>query len=372
MSDYYDELKQKNPIEDVARGLIPGRITHEADGKLYVDCPHHDSQSGTSLIIDTVEGVWYCHACGDGGDEVHMVEFVMTGQVTKGSPTSQSHIDARNWLAERCGMPPMESNLSPEDLAQLAEERKQNESAFRALDLVTEECVNELQGNADVKGWIKNQYGLSGETLRQHRIGYFSSSVGSKIIQVIKTDEDQELLLSTGLFFLAKTDQIFPIFKSHIIFPHIQNGEVKYMAGRRTPWTPDTVFEKDKFKKLMCRNKGRSYVAAGIKNIPYGLDNYKGKGDLIIAEGYGDCLKAYQAGYAAISPATTHFSKSQIEPMVPYLKRCDGTIYIILDNEISQAGSRGALKIAETLADAGIINVKIAEIPLGEQQDYSS
>ena len=81
--EYY-RLVTEMDIGEVARELLPGRITQETGQRLMCDCPNHQSQSRLSLHVMLDKQGWYCFGCGVGGDVLQLVEFIQTGSVTAG------------------------------------------------------------------------------------------------------------------------------------------------------------------------------------------------------------------------------------------------------------------------------------------------
>ena len=61
-------------------------------------------------------------------------------------------------------------------------------------------------------------------------------------------------LAATSAFRPTAQDGLFPFFEGRIVFPYWSRGNVVFMIGRRTPWTPDQEWEKSKYKKLAVRN----------------------------------------------------------------------------------------------------------------------
>ena len=61
--EYY-RLVTEMDIGDVARELLPGRITQETGQRLMCDCPNHQSQSRLSLHVMLDKQGWYCFGCG--------------------------------------------------------------------------------------------------------------------------------------------------------------------------------------------------------------------------------------------------------------------------------------------------------------------
>jgi len=83
VKDYYRQITEVD-IGEIARELLGARLTHEGARLIEADCPHHKSQSRRSLHIMLDKQGWYCFGCGVGGDVLQLVEFVRSGQVTRG------------------------------------------------------------------------------------------------------------------------------------------------------------------------------------------------------------------------------------------------------------------------------------------------
>ncbi len=82
--NYYEDLIESSDIGEIARELIPDRITDETYDKLFCDCPNHAGISKTSLHMDVNKQLWHCWGCNQGGDVIQLVEFIQSGQVSKG------------------------------------------------------------------------------------------------------------------------------------------------------------------------------------------------------------------------------------------------------------------------------------------------
>ncbi len=106
VKDYYRRITEID-IGTVARELLGSRVVHESDRLLQCDCPNHKSQSHRSLHVMLDKQGWYCFGCGVGGDVLQLVEFIQTGQVTRGQsgPMPESHRNARDFLAAKAGLP---------------------------------------------------------------------------------------------------------------------------------------------------------------------------------------------------------------------------------------------------------------------------
>jgi predicted P-loop ATPase len=141
------------------------------------------------------------------------------------------------------------------------------------------------------------------------------------------------------------------------------------MIGRHTPWTPEFAWEKAKYKKLSVRNdRSNSHVAPCIQNdVLYNEDVFLSRPErVVITEGVTDCISLIEHGIPSVSPVTLQIRDADWERLLPKLRGVK-TVYICQDNEVSEAGLRGAMKTARILAGHGIAT-RVAALPLGEKQ----
>jgi len=79
-----------------------------------------------------------------------------------------------------------------------------------------------------------------------------------------------------------------------------------------------------------------------------------------------DCLALMQLGLPTVSPVTVRIRAADWERLIPKLRGVE-TVYICQDNELSQAGLKGALQTARTLAEHKI-DTRLVTLPLSETQ----
>ncbi len=368
---YYRQVTDID-IGEIARELLAGRVTQESRQTLYCDCPNHRSQSHRSLHIWLDKQGWYCHACGVGGDVLQLVEFVNHGLVTRGQsgPMPDSHRQARDFLAGHLGLPPL-SKLASENPEKAEEAYRLTLRVREALTALADLYHQRLVANAEVLGWFRSKYGIGEETIARLKIGLadnFEPSVARALMDGpggFKLGE----LTATSAFRPTAQDGITPFFDGRIVFPYWSRGQVVFMIGRRTPWTPDVEWEKSKYKKLAVRNdRDHKYIAPCIRNdVLYNEDVLLTRPErVIITEGVTDCISLMEHGFPAVSPVTVQIREADWERLLPKLRGVK-TVFVCQDNEVSDAGMQGALKTARILADHGIAT-RVAVLPLGEKQ----
>jgi len=370
--EYYRLITELD-IGEVARQLLQGRIIQETSQRLMCDCPNHQSQSHRSLHVMLDKQGWYCFGCGVGGDVLQLVEFIRSATVTAGQtgPMPDSHRQARDFLAEKAGLPP----LSRYGLTQEGLERTEADRAFEvrvkdALTALARLYNTRLKESPQVLEWLKSKYAISDETIDDLLIGYADNAPG--VVAVLTTGDDafsKRELASTGAFRPTSQDGLNPFFEHRIIFPYWSRGRVVFMIGRKSPWTPEAGWEQGKYKKLPIHDEHqRPYIGRFINNaVLYNEDCLLAKpGRVIITEGVTDCISLMQQGLPALSPVTVRIRGADWERLIPKLRGVE-TVYNCQDNEISQAGLKGALQTARTLAEHKI-DTRLVILPLPEAQ----
>ena len=368
---YYRQITEVD-IGEIARELLSGRITQESRQTLYCDCPNHRSQSQRSLNISLDKQNWFCHACTIGGDVLQLVEFIHDGVVTRGQSGSMpdSHRRARDFLAARGGLPPL-SKFGSGKPEETEEAYKLTLRVREALTALADLYHQRLADNPEVLGWFRSKYGISEETAARLKIGYADNSEPSAARTLMDGPGafTKGELAATSAFRPTPQDGIIPFFDGRIVFPYWSRGHVAFLIGRRTPWTPDHEWEKSKYKKLAVRNgRNNEHVAACIRNdVLYNEDVFLTRPErVIITEGVTDCISLMEHGFPVVSPVTVQIREADWERLLPKLAGVK-TVYICQDNEISEAGTQGALKTARILAEHGI-TTRVAVLPLGEKQ----
>ena len=233
--EYYRHVTEMD-IGDVARELLPGRITQETGQRLMCDCPNHQSQSRLSLHVMLDKQGWYCFGCGVGGDVLQLVEFIQTGSVTAGQsgPMPDSHRQARDYLAKKAGLPPLSRyGLSQERLAQTEADRAFELRVKDALTSLARLYHARLKESPEVLDWLKSKYALSEETIDDLLIGYADNASGA--VAQLTGGEDgfsKRELAATGAFRPTNQDGLTPFFERRIVFPYWSRGRVVFMIGR--------------------------------------------------------------------------------------------------------------------------------------------
>jgi len=368
---YYDTLTAVD-IGGIAQDLLGERITTRGARTWQVDCPRHASISHASLHIWLDKQGWYCHGCGVGGDVLQLVEFVQSGTVTRGvsGRMPDSHRAARDWLAAKAGLTPLaHCGLSPEEIVRLEEQRTLALRAWECLTAVTTLYHERLLASPAAMDWLRQQYAFGPEVITDFRIGLAANDgmVDALVAQGFTLRD----LYASGAFrpHPQHDDLALPVFDGRIVFPYLSRGNTVYMIARKSPWTPAGEHERHKYKKLPVHDaKERPYIAEAINNgVLFNEDVLTTRPEcVVITEGVTDCITLIHQGFAAISPVTVQIRQADWEHLIPRLARIP-EVMLCQDNEISEAGWKGALRTAHQLTLAKL-RTRVAVLPLDPPQ----
>lgn len=379
-STYYKRLREIS-IGDVAQRLLKDRITHDpGDGEEIVcDCPNHSSNSKKSLTITPREQRWYCFGCSEGGDVLQLVEFIQSGCVTKNrtGDMPESHRKARDTLGAMIGLPPLSTyGLTSGQQTKLERDQMAALRVLECLTAVADYYHNKLNRSPEVLYWFTDHYKLSIETIDRFKIGYADNAPWTDEKSIDHPGLVQHLLdlgytdteiKATGAFYIDSQDRPNPAFRKRITFPYSHHGRVHYMIARRTQWSD--IKDSHKYRKLQIYNEHNcKYVNPVIQNaLLFNEDLLNSKPDtVIITEGITDCLSGLQNNLPCISPVTTSIRKADWPRILPKLSSCR-EVYLVGDNEVSQAGLNGSLRTHAKLSQHHI-DSRIVILPLTDEQ----
>jgi hypothetical protein len=368
--DYYARITAID-IGQVARELLADRLTVDRGPVLRFDCPHHASQSKASLIVDTETQAFWCKGCDAGGDVLHLVEFVQSGQVTshRRGAMPESHRRARDTLASLQDLPPLsESSLSPEEQKKAEELRREADAVFSVLTDLAAFYHRKLLDRPDVLEWLAERYAIGEASVERLHIGFADNEGLFDGYLHGEKGHPWTAITASGCAVVSSRQELYPFFRGRIIFPYWKQGRVVYLIGRKTPWTPDNRYETAKYKKLPTHSARRDYISPAVRNdVFYNEDCLvTERGEVVITEGVTDCIALAERGIACISPVTVTFRDQDHEKLLSLVKHVERVV-ICQDNEVSGVGLAGALKTAKSLSRGGV-DVQLLELPLGERQ----
>lgn len=339
MSRYYDEkviygIQSRLNIVDV----ISETVNLSRRGSHYWGiCPFHEEKT-PSLCVTPEKNMFYCFGCHAGGD---MFSFVMKRD-------GVSFREAVEALASKAGI--------EIDYTARNNQHDIKEKVVEVNKAAAEFYHRFLLNSAEAKKYLDKR-GIKPETWKAFQLGYAPGNWDSLKDYLFKKGFSGEYVRLSGLIKRSKEKSgFYDMFRNRIMFPiYYYNGDVVGFGGRVLDGslpkyinTPETrIFSK--------------------RHVLYGLfqarDTIRQNNEVIIVEGYMDCIKLHQAGIKnTVASLGTAFTREQAQ----LLRRYTENVVIIYDGD--EAGQREALRAGETLAAEGF-KTYVLVLPDGKDPD---
>lgn len=120
--------------------------------------------------------------------------------------------------------------------------------------------------------------------------------------------------------------------------------------------------------KYLKQTIDRGWVNRDVITEPiFGTSTVHETKPLIVTEGITDALMAHQHGFPCVTPATTSFKKKHYEKLCELAARAS-TVYVVNDNEETNAGINGALRTAVVIKNDGH-DVFVGELPRPSERE---
>jgi DNA primase len=364
---FCESVKDKTDIVELVQEL--GGKPKPAGRHQMVCCSPLRSEKDPSFRIYVAQNSWYDFGAQKGGDVIDLVKAVEGVEFN----------DAIDILAKRVGME-WKSNGSGKRLDEETEKAMVRYVERRWVEKLSTDAATYYHSKLTpkIRAWLKKYYGFDDDIIDRQRIGWAD---GSLLEHMHRTCGHQIAdLLKTGLFIRTQGGKIIEHHELRVTFPYWRGDAAPYMISRRIDGvTPDTSYQKSKYKKTLVKSDNHPYVSRHVRNdILYGEDSTKRhQRILIITEGVTDAITAIYCGWAVISPVTVRFKADDIERVLKLSGNAD-IIVIINDNEMPRAHDRtgkmiqpgfdGAEDMAKVLFEAGR-DVRIGILPRPETED---
>ncbi len=339
MNSPVEEIKSRIDIVE----LIQSYIRLQKSGINYrAVCPFHTEKT-PSFFISPSRQIWHCFGgCGEGGD---IFKFVMKIE-------GLDFPEALRLLAQRAGV-----ILKREDPT-IRSERN------RLYDLC-EEAAQIFEKNLSltpvVQIYLKNR-GVKDETKKEFRLGFAPQSWDFLLKALGQKGFKKEEVEKAGLAIKSEDGSShYDRFRSRIMFPITDSNERVIGFGGRIfeiKNDPRSVTNEAKYVNIpntLIYDKSRAlYGFAKAKN------EIRATNQVIVVEGYMDCLMSHQAGVKnTIAVSGTSLTSEQLQS----LRRLCETIISSFDTD---AAGESATKRSLALAAQFDFERKIVTIPSGK------
>jgi DNA primase len=317
--NFLDELRARTPLPP----LIGRKVKLTRNGRQWKGCcPFHNEKTPSFYVYDDH---YHCFGCGQHGDAIG---FTMQ---TEGLPFRE----AVERLAHEAGLEvPKES---PRQAAREAKARTLHDVLAAAAEVMQRQ-LHSPEGREGLD-YLRRR-GLTDETIARFGLGWSGAGRGALAAELKLLGIEPRQLAEAGLLKPAEGREgaYNDFFYNRVMFPIrdrrgrivsfggriLGDGQPKYLNG------PET----DVFSK---------------RRTLYGLDMareavFRGKAELIVAEGYMDVIALHQAGFeGAVAPLGTALTPEQMEEIWKV------TPAPILCLDADAAGIRAAARTAEMI-----------------------
>ncbi|MBS0208800.1 MAG: DNA primase [Planctomycetes bacterium] len=335
--DAKQQVREAVDIVDLVGDYLP--LRREGSGYKAL-CPWHND-SRPSLQVNPTRQSFRCWVCDIGGD---VFSFIMRME-------GVSFPEALQMLADRAGISinTRSSNPQGDDLKRLY---------FRAMAWAEQQYHDYLLKSSDAQ--VARDYlldrGLTSETIAKYRLGFAPEQWSWLAEQAHETPFNAKVLEAVGLVSPRQSGSgYYDRFRGRVLFPiRDPQGRPVALGGRVVPGTASA----DNPAKYVNSPETPLFSKSSLL---YGLDSAKDalsqSRQVLVMEGYTDCLIARQFGFAnAVAVLGTALGERHLR----LLKRFVDRVYLVLDGD--EAGRRRADQVLELFV-AEQMDVRILTLP---------
>ncbi|ANE33325.1 DNA primase [Campylobacter hyointestinalis] len=309
-SSSIENLKAIIDISDVIGSYIPLK---KSGGNFVCVCPFHNDKN-PSMSVSPSKGIFHCFACKAGGDAI---KFIMDYE-------KLSYPEAVEKLA----------NMYNFTLT-YTQEQNSHKIDKKVLENLNLHYKSLLYKNQEALNYLYNR-GINDAMIEIWELGWASENQNT--LNLLQNENiDKEAALQTGAI-KQNEHGIYASFINRITFPIYNHlGNLVGFGGRTISGNPAKYV-----------NSPQSQIFDKSRLL-YGYDKAKNeiykKGEIIICEGYMDCIMLHKAGF---NNAVAVLGVALTDKHIPLLKR--GDIKVVLSFDSDDAGRGAAFKSARLLA----------------------
>jgi DNA primase len=292
-------------------------------------CPFHGEKT-PSFTVSPSRQTYHCFGCGAHGDAIRFLT----------EHHGMSFVEAVKDLAQEAGLVVPEDETTPQEQAQAAEKREQQNTLIDVLEKAADHYRKQLKGNPRAVGYLKGR-GLTGEIAARFGLGY--APEGWRTLASVFPRYDDPVLAESGMVIVQGLDEgkseadqkRYDRFRDRIMFP-IRNvkGETIAFGGRvldkgepkylNSPETPIFVKGRELYGLYECR--------AGLR----------AKGYALVTEGYMDVVALAQLGFPnAVATLGTACTADHVHKLLRFTEQ------VVFSFDGDAAGRRAAGRALE-------------------------
>ncbi len=316
--EYLDEIKTRLKVSTVVSKFV----SLKKRGKEFVGLSPFKNEKTPSFTVNDEKEFYHCFATSEHGN---IFDFIMKTQNLRFG-------EAVKYLANLAGMQPYMFTKQDEE-----REKKWKEYCLifnQYVEFYHDELIkNETHDNA--RSYLKER-NINKDQVKKFKIGYIQKN--PNFFEKLKNDFSEEVLISTGLFYLDEKKKIYvERFKGRLVFP-INNisGQPIALGGR--------IIEKSDYFAKYINSPETSFFKKG-SNL-YNLDQARKLSNkldhIFLVEGYMDVVGLAKNG---IENAVANLGTSLTDRQILTLNQFFDDIIICFDGD--ESGYKAALRAAE-------------------------
>lgn len=324
-----DEIKQRNPIEDVMSSYV---TLKRAGSNMLCSCPFH-SEKTPSCTVFLSQQSFYCFGCGAGGDVITFIRRI----------ENLGYVEALEFLSKRAGI-----NLILDNEKKYNGQPKVDKTRFYNMNKDAARFFRNMlfdeKIGREAREYIEARQ-LSSLTVKRFGLGYAPDTFDSLRNHLRSLGYTDKEMIEGYLCLKSQKGNTFDFFRDRLMFPVIDTtGNIIAFGGRMIHPAP----EGDAGRKYM--NSSDTPVYSKRKNL-FALNYAKNNcaEHMILCEGYMDVIALHQAGFEnAVATLGTAITPEQARLMGRYTKK------VIISYDSDAAGQNAANKAIKLLDAAGI------------------
>lgn len=333
-----EEIKNRLDIKEIIQEHIQLK---KAGSNFKAICPFHGEKT-PSFMVSPEKQIWHCFGCGEGGDIFGFVQKIEGVEFP----------EALRILAKRAGV-----EITRQD-PQLQNKKTRLLDVCKLTASYYHKVLLESSQAEFARNYLKDR-DIDQDAIDRFKIGYSPDSWDALTIFLKKKGYSEEEIFLAGL--TVKKDKgvgYYDRFRGRLMFP------IYDVHGNTVGFGARTLKQDEEGAKYINSPQTLIYDKSSIL---YGLDKSKTsirkQGEVIIVEGYTDCISAYQAD---ITNVVASSGTALTEGQVSLLKRFTENLAMSFDQDA--AGAEAAKRGIE-VALANEMNIKIVELPSGKDPD---
>ena len=293
----------------------------------FVLCPFHDDRKNPNMRVDPNQGVFYCHACGSGGDAISFIGLQLYG----------GSFNNRNPEMFSAVMDQIKTNEIPRvEYRPPRRPKELSQEIVQVLTLAARVYHLALMGKGGIKAqtYLKARH-IDVSAMRRYRLGY--AAPGALIGALAGYPPSlRNAAQEAGLYIEDSRGKMRELLQRRVIFPDLmRNGSVCHMVGRSLD--PNTKISYKYFS------------LSGMPKTIWGLARASKREPVILTESTPDAVSLLQMGIQGTAVGGTGIASY----LVKELKKISVLIFLPQNDE---RGREAVLQWKELLPHARVLD----------------